>query len=149
MRTPGEVIERWTRAWNDGDADAIAALFAPDAEFVNVVGLWWHNRESIRTSHAFGFEKIFRGSTIRMNPPRVRYVGEDAAIVHSRWNISGQISPGGEPAGRREGIFVFVLERQSLKWIVVTAQNTDVVRGAQTHITGPDSHTPIYYERPT
>lgn len=149
MDNPQDVVERWTRAWNAGDADSIAALFAPDAEFVNVVGLWWHNRESIRKSHAFGFEKIFRGSTMRMNPARVRYLGDHAAVVHSRWHIEGQVSPTGEPAGKREGIFVFVLERQEGGWIVVTAQNTDVVHGAQTHVTDGAALAPVYYERPT
>lgn len=149
MQRPEDVTQRWTEAWNAGDAQAIAELFADDAEFVNVVGLWWHNRESIRKSHAFGFEKIFRGSSMRMNQPRVRHLGEGAAVVHSRWHVTGQTSPTGEPAGDREGIFVFVLQRRDDGWIVVTAQNTDVVHGAQTHITGNDTHTPVYYERPT
>lgn len=146
MQSPAEVVSRWQEAWNRGDADSLAQLFAPNAEFVNVVGLWWHDREAIRASHAFGFAKIFTGSTITMNQPRVRHLGPDAATVHSRWRIVGQISPTGEPAGEREGIFLFVLERRAGAWITVAAQNTDVVRGAQTHIVTPETHAPIYYE---
>ncbi|GAA2538587.1 hypothetical protein GCM10009860_19140 [Microbacterium mitrae] len=48
MKSPSDVVAAWERAWNAGDADALAALFADDAEFVNVVGLWWHDRASIR-----------------------------------------------------------------------------------------------------
>lgn len=66
MQEPADVVRGWEEAWNRGDADALASLFAPDAEFVNVVGLWWHDRERIRKAHAFGFETIFPGSVITM-----------------------------------------------------------------------------------
>lgn len=149
MRAPQDIITGWQDAWNAGDADAIAELFATDAEFVNVVGLWWHDRERIRQAHAFGFEKIFPGSIISMDEPRVRRIGEDAAVVHSRWHIDGQVSPEGEPAGAREGIFIFVLERRGQEWIAVAAQNTDIVPDTQTHIVSDEGRTSIYYERPT
>lgn len=40
-------------AWNDRDPDRLASVFEEDAEFVNVTGLWWHDRESIRKAHAY------------------------------------------------------------------------------------------------
>ena len=47
---PGEmraVIERAGRAWVTGDADAFAALFMPDGEFV-VPGKRWQGQPAIR-----------------------------------------------------------------------------------------------------
>lgn len=38
---------------------ALAALFTEDADFVNVVGLWWTTREQIRDNHAYGFRHMF------------------------------------------------------------------------------------------
>lgn len=145
MEKPEDVVPGWEAAWNSADADALADLFAPDAEFVNVVGLWWHDRERIRQAHAFGFTEIFPGSTIKMGTPRVRLLGNRAATVHSRWHLTGQVTPEGEPAEAREGIFTFVLERQQDSWIVVAAQNTDIVPGTQTHLNTTDSRTSIYY----
>lgn len=40
MQRPVDVVRGWEAAWNSADADALAALFAEDAEFVNLVGLW-------------------------------------------------------------------------------------------------------------
>ncbi len=134
MRRPAEVVARWKEVWNAGDPDGLAALFVEDAEFVNVVGLWWHDREAIREAHAYGLRTIFPGSTISMRPPRVRLVGEDAAVVQARWRILGQVAPSGEPADPREGVFTFVLERSEQDWLVVAAQNTDRVQGAETHV---------------
>jgi uncharacterized protein (TIGR02246 family) len=41
---PETVPSRFVEAWNARDTDGIAALFEKDAEFVNVTGLWWHER---------------------------------------------------------------------------------------------------------
>lgn len=145
MDAPAEIVTRWREAWNAADAGKLATLFAEDAEFVNVVGLWWHDRESIRQAHDFGFRTIFPGSRMTMDEPRVRYLGENGAVVHSRWHLAGQVSPTGEPAGTREGIFVFVLERRAEGWIVVAAQNTDVVPDTQTHINAAEGRSTIHY----
>lgn len=53
MHQPEDVVQRWEDAWNNADAEALAGLFAEDADFVNVVGLWWHDRERIREAHAY------------------------------------------------------------------------------------------------
>lgn len=34
------VVKAFAETWNKHDMNAFAELFAPDAEFVNVVGLW-------------------------------------------------------------------------------------------------------------
>lgn len=147
MQSPEEVVEGWEAAWNSGDADALASLFAEDAEFVNVVGLWWHTRAAIREAHAYGFSIIFPGSTITMGRPRVKRVGADAATVHSRWSLRGQVRPTGEPADQREGIFTFVLERRPEGWIAVAAHNTDTVPGTQTHLNTDGSRESVHYRQ--
>ncbi|MEB4614550.1 YybH family protein [Leucobacter sp. M11] len=145
MHEPADVVPAWQDAWNRADADHLAALFAEDADFVNVVGLWWHDRSSIRDAHDFGFRTIFPGSVITMAEPRVRRLGTDAAVVQSRWHLTGQISPAGEAAGPREGIFTFVLERRTQGWVAVTAQNTDIAPGAQTHLNSAAGQSPVHY----
>lgn len=147
MKHPTDVVSLWESAWNSSDADAIAALFADDADFVNVVGLWWHDRASIRDAHAFGFAKMFPDSKMTMAAPRVRHVGTDAAVVQCQWHMVGQSSPTGAPVGERQGVFTFVLERRTGGWIAVAAHNTDIQPGAQTHINTADGHFSMHYGR--
>src|SRR5690625_4470394 len=144
MESPADIVTRWQKAWNAADA---AALFAEDAAFVNVVVLWWLDRESIRDAHEFGFRTIFPGSTIAMGEPRVLYLGQSAVVLHSRAQLDGEVSPAGASAGPREGIFIFVLERREAGWIAVAAQNTDVVPGTQTHINTAEGRSTIHYRR--
>lgn len=42
------VVNAFADAWNRHDMEAFAQLFAADAEFVNVVGLWWKGRALLR-----------------------------------------------------------------------------------------------------
>lgn len=41
---PEDIPAAFVAAWNARDPDALASVFVEDAEFVNVVGLWWHVR---------------------------------------------------------------------------------------------------------
>lgn len=56
---PQSVAEEFIEAWNRHDADGIADVFVADADFVNVVGQRWRDRERIRAAHDYGFRKIF------------------------------------------------------------------------------------------
>ena len=61
---PEQIPSLFAEAWNRRDPDALASLFEDDAEFVNVTGLWWHDRASIRKAHAYGLERIFNESKL-------------------------------------------------------------------------------------
>lgn len=39
--SPVDIPARFEEAWNERDARKLAAIFDEDAEFVNVVGIWW------------------------------------------------------------------------------------------------------------
>ncbi|USQ80355.1 SgcJ/EcaC family oxidoreductase [Ornithinimicrobium faecis] len=147
---PEDVAHGFAQAWGRGDADAIAALFADDADFVNVVGFWWTRREQIRHNHAYGFEHIFPGSTMTIERQRVRDLG-DTAVVHALWRIDGQRAPStarrqADPGARR-GIFTFVVHRgDDGAWLAVAAQNTDIVPGAQTLLADDSGLRPTRYD---
>ena len=118
--------------WNRSDANAVAALFAEDADFVDVVGLWWHNRAGIERAYAYGLGTLFRDSTMTAGRVAVKYAGEGVAIVHVRWPLSGQLDQIGAPLDDRKTLRVFVAENRNGEWVVVAAQNTDVGPGSET-----------------
>ena len=144
MQNPEDIVPAWVDGWNAGDATRLASLFTADADFVNVVGLWWTNNQAIREAHAYGFRTIFPGSTMLVLKTTVRNLG-DTAVVHAKWQVHGQITPDGSPAGVRNGIFIFVMQRFSHGWLCVAAQNTDIVPGVETHVASPDRLTPTDY----
>jgi uncharacterized protein (TIGR02246 family) len=125
----------FVEAWNRRDPDALAALFEEEAQFVNVTGLWWHDRTAIRTAHAYGLERIFNASKLSIDETRVQQLSSDVAVVHARMTLSGQ-TPIGTIArpGSRTSIFSFVAHRVGDEWLCAAAHNTDVVPHMETNI---------------
>lgn len=107
---PAAVAEAFAAAWNAADADALADLFAEDADFVNVVGVWWTRRRQIRVNHALGFRWMFPASRLVLGQVRVRELG-DVAVVHAPWTMTGQTAPDGDEAGERTGVLLLVVRR--------------------------------------
>ena len=132
---PERIAELWALAWNRRDADALAALFDEDAEFVNVVGLWWHDREAIRNAHRYGLDVIFPESELTVGRVTVKRLRDDVAVVHARMRLVGQSPIGAvEQPGARTTIFSFVVHRTGATWSCASAQNTDIVPGKDTHL---------------
>ncbi len=146
MTGPESVAAGFAAAWNSADADALTDCFTEDADFVNVVGFWWHGHRQIRHNHAIGFRDIFPDTELTLERTRVRMLGEGHAVVQARWAMSGQLSPDRQPAGTRRGVFTFVCSRQDDgRWLAVTGHNTDTVPGTQTHVADPDGLRPVRY----
>lgn len=136
---PESIAHVFAQAWAHRDADKLASLFDEDAEFVNVTGLWWHDRAAIRKAHAYGFEHIFGASTLRLMKVKVKMLAEDIAIVHARIRIEGQSSTGPiNSPGVRNTIFSFVVHRRNGSWSCASAHNTDIVPHMETNLVGPD-----------
>lgn len=142
---PLDCLDLWQEAWAARDADKLAGLFAADAEFVNVVGLWWHNQEDIRRAHAYGFDVIFGKSEFGFTTRKLRTLSENTAVVHGKWWLTGQNTPTGRDTQKRRGIFTFVLQKHGLYWLVVAAQNTDIVPGAESIAVTDGVSTPVDY----
>lgn len=143
---PEHVVSGWQEGWNNKNAKALAALFTEDADFVNVVGLWWHNRDDIEEAHRYGFEKIFTDSHIIMGKPRIREF-QDAAVVQTRWRMTEQTALDGEKPLPRKGIFTFVCQKFPEGWLAVTGHNSDIISGAETHIQTVEGITAVNYRK--
>lgn len=131
------------------DGGRVAALFADDADFVNVVGIWWEDRTAIGRAHGYALTSFFARSRLSVGRVKVRRLAGDIAVVHARMRLTGQTGRNGKPAGGRSTIFLFVLERRPGGWICVAAQNTDIVPGDETHEAGEGGLSPADYRQTT
>ncbi|MXQ06633.1 SgcJ/EcaC family oxidoreductase [Alphaproteobacteria bacterium GH1-50] len=144
---PKEFPAAFRDAWMARDGDAIGALFDEDADFVNVVGIWWEDRPAIARAHGYALKSFFSETRLTLGRVKVRQLGADHALVHARLRLSGQRAPDGSVAESRSTILSFVLARHDDGWLGVSAQNTDIVPGAETLRAGPDGLTPEDYRR--
>ncbi|TFL20095.1 YybH family protein [Jannaschia formosa] len=141
---PQDFVPAFVAAWMARDGERLAALFAPDADFVNVTGIWWQDRPAIARAHAYALGSFFAETRLAPGRVRIRDLG-DVAVVHARMALTGQRAPDGSRAGARTTILSFVLHRTPGGWQAVSAQNTDVVPGAETQLAGAGALTPTSY----
>ena len=145
---PEDLLASFVHAWSQRDADGLAALFTADADFVNVVGLWWRTRRAIRKAHAYGFERIFARSTLTLEQVAVKELGPDVATIHGRWHMEGQVAPDGSEAEPRDGVLLLVAQRTPDGWLIAAAQNTDRIPGADSILVAQGSSRGASYARP-
>jgi len=133
MSTPIAEVERvvaaFAEAWNRHDMEAFAELFAPDAEFVNVVGMWWKGRAEIKAAHEFTHSTMFKSSRLTILETTVRFPAPQLAIARSRWLLENHGSPDGAALPARNGVLVNVLSLRGGRWSIIDAQNTDIIEG--------------------
>lgn len=132
LESPEALVTGFMEAWNRHDMAAFAALFSPDAEFVNVVGMWWRNRAQIEAAHRHSHETFFRASTLTGTLDALRYLRPDVAQMHVTWELSGQLEPDGRVGRPRRGILLLIAVNENHRWLIKAAQNTDILEGLLT-----------------
>jgi uncharacterized protein (TIGR02246 family) len=123
------VVAAFGATWNRHDMDAFAELFAEDAEFVNVVGLWWKGRAEIKGAHEFTHRTMFKDSRLSIQEVSTRSPMPGLAIARCCWTLEGHLSRDGAALPARNGILVNTLQRVGDAWRIIDSQNTDIVAG--------------------
>lgn len=142
---PEDIAAAFVEAWMARDAQELASHFTEDADFVNVVGIWWENRADIERAHHYGLTTFFSESKLTAGRVKTRHLGKDVALVHARMILTGQLGKDGDAAGRRTTILSFVMQRLEDGWMCVSAHNTDIVPGAETFEAGGNGLSPRDY----
>jgi uncharacterized protein (TIGR02246 family) len=66
------VIDRQMDSWNRHDMDAFVADMTADVDWVNIVGMHWEGRDTVRRVHAVLHKGIFAHSRRRSRLNRAR-----------------------------------------------------------------------------
>jgi uncharacterized protein (TIGR02246 family) len=131
LTTPEAIPILFARAWNERNPDALASLFDEDAEFVQVSGLCWHDRQSIRNGHASGLQRLLDKSTLATGETKVKLLSPEVAVVHTRMTMSGESAADGNTAPPRSTIVSFVVHRAGDRWLCASAHNTQVMTSGE------------------
>jgi uncharacterized protein (TIGR02246 family) len=113
--------------WNRHDMKKFADLFTEDAQFVNVIGLWWHSRAEIKEQHEALHATRMRNSHLVETETAVHLLRPDVAVVHIRWELTGDTGIDGATLPMRRGIMSLVTVKSEHMWHIASAQNTDVI----------------------
>ncbi|MFB9267189.1 SgcJ/EcaC family oxidoreductase, partial [Bradyrhizobium erythrophlei] len=122
-----DVETRWQDVWNSHDMKALAALFTPDADFINVNGHFWKGREEIEKNHAATHTMMFKESLWTTLDTSIRFLAPEVALVHVKWALRGDKNPDGSLRQPREGFFTHIFIKRGGSWLISAAHNTNII----------------------
>lgn len=123
---PATIPARFAAAWNAHDMTAFAALFWPDATFVNRFGTYWRGVEAIVAGHRPIHETIYKDSTLANDAPDVDAISADAAILHFWSRLSAGAA---HPAGPHQvdTMIMAIATRRDGAWRIQALENVTKV----------------------
>jgi uncharacterized protein (TIGR02246 family) len=75
------LLDQFIEGWNEGSGARLARPFAPDAEFINIMGLRVRGRDLIARGHDELFETVFFGTRLAGGVENVRFLRPDVAYA--------------------------------------------------------------------
>jgi uncharacterized protein (TIGR02246 family) len=131
MTTESEVavrrlIKAFVDSWNRHDMTMLAALFAEDADFVDVFGNWFKDRVAIEQALAQRHATVFKDSLFAEKDFAVRFLKPDVAIVHSVIELSGATDRQGRELPPGLGVITAVIQGVTGGWRIIALQNTAI-----------------------
>lgn len=121
-----QVIAAVREAANRHDAKAGSVLFTEDADFVNVLGMWWKGAAEIEREWRARFETGLKSATFKPLDTRITFLKPDVAIAHVTSEITGFVGADGQPRPPHKELSLRVLIKQDGKWLVRAFHNTTV-----------------------
>jgi uncharacterized protein (TIGR02246 family) len=128
------LIRAFVDSWNRHDMTMLAALFAEDADFVDVFGNWFKDRIAIEQALTQRHATIFKDSLFAEKDFAVRFVKPDLAIVHSVIELSGATDRQGNHLPPGTGVITSVIHEVAGSWRIIALQNT-TIGGPQSAVT--------------
>ncbi len=108
----------FTDAWVKGDAKAVAAGYADDADLVRPGEPKITGRAAIETFYARVFAGPLKGVAKRMTVDHVRFVSPDVAVVDSSYSLDREA-----PALHARGQSVTVLGKRGGAWTTIVSRS--------------------------
>jgi uncharacterized protein (TIGR02246 family) len=113
-----QAAKTFTEDFNRGDAQAVAAHWTSDGDYINEVGQQFHGRDAIQQEYETFFANN-PGVKINLVIDSIRQLTSDTAIEDGRAAIGP--FPAGPPAFSR---YTVVHVRQNGKWLVASTRDT-------------------------
>ncbi|GAA2794099.1 SgcJ/EcaC family oxidoreductase [Kribbella solani] len=113
------VLDRLTKAWDRGDAEAYGREFCADASYVTFVGTVYRGRDDLVAGHAALFGKFLKDTRMFSELVELHVHGERTAVVVTRGEVGKK-----RPARLAKVQTLTLVLEDDGEWRVASFQNT-------------------------
>ena len=124
-----KIIDELVESWNSHDFSSMKKNSTPDMNWINIVGVWWTNREIAVAAHTASFNAMFNGVKFEKKSLTMRQITKDVVVANLVIHVGEFYPPDGVNRGnnKREAtddILTLVFVNSDNKWLLTAAQNT-------------------------
>lgn len=117
-----ERVRQYEAAYNVGDADAIAAIYAIDGTHTYALGFTHRGRHEIANGLRELFAGPFKGTRITLIPLHIRPLSPDVAVEEASFSVAGFKGPGGTALLPVTGLCIGVYQKLGDLWFAAAVQ---------------------------
>jgi uncharacterized protein (TIGR02246 family) len=117
-----ERVKQYEAAYNAGDADAVAAIYAVNGTHTYALGFTHHGRAEIAKGLKEQFSGPAKGTQITISPLNIRALSPDVAVEEASFSLSGLKDPGGAELPPVNGLCIGVYQKQGRRWFAEAIQ---------------------------
>ncbi|MGH8218823.1 MAG: SgcJ/EcaC family oxidoreductase [Steroidobacteraceae bacterium] len=125
------IVRAYESGWNAHDPEALAALFADDIQWVNIVGMWWRGRTEVHAAHIGIHATMFKDVAMRIDDCGVRFLTDDVAVSVVTLAMGGFTPPDGKYRPPSQDRLMLTMRCDRGKWCIVHGHNTPIDAEAQ------------------
>lgn len=119
------IVQSMQEGWNKKDGAGFAEGFAPQHDYINILGLYLPNarKEGNARAHQQLFDTVYKDTDLQLRVAKFKFLTPDIALVH----ILGHTHPAGKSEEKRQEIVISgIFKRQDASWQIIAFQNTPV-----------------------
>lgn len=114
------LVDDFTVAWSQGDAQAIAALFAGDGDMVAPDGEMLQGAAAIEARYAELFQGMYKGTEINIQPTSMRFLEPDVVVADGSYQITGARDAEGQELPATRGLYTNILIKDAGQWRILS-----------------------------
>jgi uncharacterized protein (TIGR02246 family) len=115
-------VKQFEAAYNSGNADSTAAIYAVDATHTFANGLTYRGRVEIANGLKEQFAGPMKGTQIALTPLHIRALSPDIAVEEASFSLSGLKDSNGAVLPPIGGFCLVVYQKIGEQWFVAAAQ---------------------------
>ena len=124
-------VDALIASWNNHNYTDMKNYATEDCEWVNIVGMWWKNRDEVVYAHDVFHKGMFKNTPLSKNKATIRYLTADVALVHLDYHIGAYTTPNGHTFPEADNLSTLVFVRKQDKWLLTAGQNVVIDAMAQ------------------
>lgn len=130
-RLIGGQVDRMVSDWNTREFKNMDLYATSDVEWVNIVGMWWKGRDTVKKAHQVTFDHFFKGVPFTKTGLKIRFLTDDVAIAHLNCHVGSLFPPDGidrvtNRTPETDNLLTLIYVRKNGTWLLSAGQNTVV-----------------------